>query len=271
MRSCRFLCLFSIVLMLSGCSGLQDILKGDQGSEGPSLSGRWVGHMYLVTQDGVLASDHSGITVTLTAPVSLASTSTSSLPVSVETDASGKFVLPDMVTGLYSLTFSKENYGTLYYYNMSFTGGGDQIWSPYEDTPFNPGMTQIPDFEISTFNLYSKSARHINLEVFANIQNKSRSLVAFWSTSPEVSSQNYMGSSLYYSPLKSFSETGKTTMYFEGNFPSLPIYIQVYPVSPLSGGSEGINLQWPGTYTDPMTNKIVFTSLGTPSEILRID
>jgi hypothetical protein len=268
---CRSLGLFFIVLMLSGCSGLQDMLKGDQGSEGPSLSGRWVGRMYLVTQEGTLAADHSGITVTLTAPISLASTSTSSLPVSVETDASGKFVLPDMVTGLYSLTFSKENYGTLYYYNMSFTGGGDQIWSPYEDIPFNPGMTQVPDFEISTFNLYSKSVGHISLEVFANIQNKSRSLVAFWSTSPEVSSQNYMGSSLPYSSPKSFSETGETMLNFDGNFSSLPIYVQIYPVSPLSGGSEGVNLQWPGTYTDPLTNKIVFTSLGTPSETLRIE
>lgn len=315
----RFSFLFIVFMsigLLSGCSGIQDMLKGDQGEvgatgeqgvtgnvgaqgptggtgeqgptgntgaqgpigetgeqgpEGPALSGRWVGHMYLIGSNGSLQSDHSGVTVTISGPVSLASGSSFS-PVSVQTDSAGKFVVPDMETGLYTLSFSKEGYGTLYYYNQAFTGGGDQSWSAYAGLPLATGMTQVPDFEILEVGFeYPYGGRYISLSVTTNAQNQYRSLMVFWSTSPEVSSQNYMGSSMTSSSETSFDGSGNGSKYFELKTDASPIYVQVYPATPLYFSEGGKSFQWPGTYVDPTDNSLIFTSLGNPSAVLRID
>jgi len=249
----------------------------DQESESAGQTGRWVGHMYLMTQTGEPATDHSGITVTLTAATSLASAGVSSLPASVQTDASGKFVLPDMVTGLYTISFSKENYGTMHYYNMSFTGGGDQAWAPYGHLRLYTGLTPLPDFEISGINLFYSSGSYIYVKIDSDLSNFSedqpRTVVFFWSSSPDVSSQNY--TSFRVSRLQ--SSAGGSVLAFISKYPpfTFPLYIQVYPVS--TGFVNNIDDRYSddfseaGIFRDPIINKLVFASIGAPSATLRID
>jgi hypothetical protein len=313
--------------LLSGCSGIQDMLKGDhgevgatgeqgvtgnvgaqgptgetgeqgptentgaqgpigetgeQGPEGPALSGRWVGHMYLLELDGRLAADHSGITVTLMAPVSLTSVGPS-LPSSVQTDVSGQFVFPEMVTGLYSLSFSKEGYGTTYYYNMSFTGGGDQRWRAYGDIPVDTALIKAPDFQIesiSTTNNQYNSDGTFYVKVATNGAGKNRDVMLFWSTSESVSSQNYMGYRIssvgnYESEMEGFGpgdsvfDLSRNSSY--DNLPAGTLYFKAYPVSHSVYSQEGLSIQWPGIYPDRVTGRLTFTSLGAPSETLIVE
>jgi len=306
----RFSCLFVVLMsvgLLSGCSGIQDMLKGDhgetgeqgptgntgaqgpigetgeQGPEGPALSGRWVGHMYLLELDGRLAADHSGITVTLMAPVSLTSVGPS-LPSSVQTDVSGQFVFPEMVTGLYSLSFSKEGYGTTYYYNMSFTGGGDQRWRAYGDIPVDTALLKAPDFQIesiaTTNNQYDPEGT-FSVKVATNGAGKKRNVILFWSTSEAVSSQNYMGytttpvgnyannNNNVYGPGDSGFYVNRNSSY--DNFPAGTLYFKAYPVSYSVYNQEGLSLNSPGNYADRVTGRLTFTSLGAPSETLMVE
>jgi hypothetical protein len=280
-----------IVLMsmglLSGCSGIQDMLKGDQGETGsageqgvtgnigaqgpagPALSGRWVGHMYLLELDGRLASDHSGITVTLMAPVSLTSVGPS-LPSSVQTDATGQFVFPEMVTGLYSLSFSKEGYGTTYYYNMSFTGGGDQPWGAYGDIPVDTALIKSPDFQIESIsNSFFNFEDRFYIKVNTNALSKVRSVILFWSDSESVSSQNYMG----YRSVK-INADGLAEFYLYDSYDYMPsgdLYFKAYPVSHSIYSQQGLSIQWPGTYSDRVTGRLTFTNLGEPSATLMVE
>jgi len=295
----RFSFLFIVFMsigVLSGCSGIQDMLRGDQGEtgatgaqgvtgnvgaqgptgetgeqgpEGPSLSGRWVGHMYLLELDGRLAADHSGITVTLMAPVSLTSVGPS-LPSSVQTDASGQFVFPEMVTGLYSLSFSKEGYGTTYYYNMSFTGGGDQRWRAYGDIPVDTALIKAPDFQIeSMVNVFS-NYDDFHIVVNTNVLSEVRSVILFWSDSESVSSQNYMGYKSY-----EIYDDGHVDFYIDDSYDNIPpggtVYFKAYPVSHSVYSQEGLSIQWAGIYTDRVTGRLTFTSLGEPSETLMVE
>jgi hypothetical protein len=276
---------FCIALLFSGCGRLNYMLNGDSESssdqeftdtnqELPNTivdggatgqTGRWVGHMYLVTKDGLLATDHSGITVTLTAPTSLASTGISSLPTSVQTDASGKFVFPDMVTGLYTISFSKENYGTMHYYNIPFTGGGDQTWAPYGSLRFYPAITQLPGFEISEVRMNAISFSSfvtISIDVDPLENSPDRAFVCFLSDSPDVSSQNYK---LYFIR----SNTRYPYVVSVGTTLPFPFYIQIYPVSAFNNSLGAFSEA--GVYSDPITNKAVFPSIGNPSATLRID
>jgi hypothetical protein len=313
----RFSFLLIVLLsigLLSGCSGIQDMLKGDQwetggtgnqgvtgnvgaqgpigetggtgnvgaqGPEGPALSGRWVGHMYLLELDGRLAADHSGITVTLMAPVSLTSAGPS-LPSSVQTDVRGQFVFPGMVTGLYSLRFSKEGYGTTYYYNMLFTGGGDQRWRAYGDIPVDTALLKAPDFQIesiATTNEFN-SAGTFYVKVATNGAGKKRNVILFWSTSESVSSQNYIGyrteqvgnyANNYngYGPGDSVFQVDRNASY--DSFPAGTLYFKAYPMSYSVYSQEGLSIQWPGIYADRVTGRLTYTSLGAPSETLRVE
>ena len=325
----RFSFLLIVLLsigLLSGCSGIQDMLKGDQGEtggtgnqgvtgnvgaqgptgetgeqgptgntgaqgpigetgeqgpEGPALSGRWVGHMYLLELDGRLAADHSGITVTLMAPVSLTS-AVLSLPSSVQTDVSGQFVFPGMVTGLYSLRFSKEGYGTTYYYNMSFTGGGDQRWRAYGDIPVDTALLKAPDFQIESIATRNEfnSAGNFSVKVATNGAGKKRNVILFWSTSESVSSQNYIGYTTQrlgnygnnhngYGPGDSGFQVDRNSIY--SNFPAGTLYFKAYPMSDSVYNQKGLSIQWPGIYHDRVTGQLTFTSLGAPSETLRVE
>lgn len=103
--------LLTCLLFAYGCKGSD----GAAGPTGPSLSGSLVGFAYLYDVNGIRATDNSGITVSIEGQTATATT-----------NSAGKWVLPNLQTGIYTLVFSKAGYGTQKTIEFQFTGGGEE-------------------------------------------------------------------------------------------------------------------------------------------------
>ena len=108
-RSSKFACLCVGVWAAVACSG-------NTGPAGPKLSGNWHGYVSLHDEYGVNLTDNSGITVTAL-PTTTNSTSSTA----------GLYTLNNLMTGVYTLSYSGTGYGTFLRPQVAFVGGGDQL------------------------------------------------------------------------------------------------------------------------------------------------
>jgi len=89
--------------------------EGPQGPEGPELRGTLYGFVTLIKANGDQPADRSGVRVS--ADWSWAAT---------QTDSAGEWAFSRAETGIYTLTFSKDGYGTSKEVQVQFVGGGDR-------------------------------------------------------------------------------------------------------------------------------------------------
>lgn len=90
-------------------------LTGPTGPAGPSLSGALSGYIVLVNSDGFQPANRGGVSVSLD-PTSL----------SAQTNSTGKWIIPDVKTGTYNLTYSKSGYGISKSIGTQYVGGNDR-------------------------------------------------------------------------------------------------------------------------------------------------
>lgn len=292
---------FCSLLFLGGCSGLKESLKGDQGATGatgatgetgatgatgatgptgatgatgetgatgatgPNLTGNWVGFLGLVDSKGNTASDFSGITVTVSNPSTLSTLSLSSSKTAV-TNSAGKFVIQNLETGTYTLTFSKSGYGTVTYYNQPYTGGGDIVYSAVPGYIVRTYLSEPGGYTITAASISSVYATGLMLNMQTSLTSSSfgniRYARIFIGTSSQVSSSNYLAT--YVASTTSISgNTMSFSCYFSNAIPQSQMYAIVYPCGP--GYVDGFIT---GYYFDPTTGKNIFTDLGTPSAVI---
>ena len=145
-------------------------------------------------------------------------------------------------------------------------------------------LLKAPDFQIesiaTTNNQYYNPAGTFYVKVATNGAGKKRDVILFWSTSESVSSQNYIGYTT--EPLGNYGNNnngygpGDSGFYVErnssyDNFPAGTLYFKAYPMSYNVYEQKGLSIQWPGIYPDRVTGRLTFTSLGAPSETLRVE
>ncbi len=116
-----------VLLLCIGC----DKFKGDTGPAGPSITGDLIGFSYLYDVDGNHVLDNSGIAV-----------SVDGTNISATSDSSGRWMLPGLNTGTYTIAISKEGYGTEKIIGYPFVGGGQAYFGKLS-------LHQIPSFSIT--------------------------------------------------------------------------------------------------------------------------
>jgi hypothetical protein len=99
-----------VLTLLPGCSGD----TGPQGPAGPALTGSVNGRVIVLTANGTIDPDQSGVTVRIEGS-----------PDSTLTDSLGHWTFTGISTGIYSIRAEKAGYGFTEYPQTQFVGGGD--------------------------------------------------------------------------------------------------------------------------------------------------
>jgi len=273
-----FTCLVLLSLSLTGCSAFKGEAglagpKGDtgaQGEAGPKLKGNWVGYVVLSEANGSLITDKSGVTVTVSNASSL-STSSLTAPISVTTNAEGKFVVRNLENGTYTLTFSKEGFGDMKYFNVGFSGDGDVLYTPLDIFASATALSKQVDFELVTANITSNGGTYIRLKIKTNLTTATfgsfpRTCRVFVGYTSDVSKDNYIYTTTQtFSSVDSQGITPDVYIYLT-NGGGLPSGVTLNAVA-YSSGPGFINSSAgalpTGYYFDPVKNKTIFTSLGS--------
>ncbi len=247
-------------------------IQGPQGPEGPRLTGNWVGYVVLFDTAGRPLSDKSGVTVTVSNPSTLSTASLSS-PKQSTTDANGKFVISNLTTGIYTLTFSKPGYGDMKYYNYQFIGDGDVLFAPANGLYNYVNLVQKSAFEVVSANVTVTGNYYFDFRCKTNLTPDTfgsdlRFVRIFVGYQDNVSSDS---STYFYSDtarISSVDENGEATVSFYVSSDSiLPkgtmLYGSIYSATPTYVRSVDGSYFPAGFYVDPVQNKTIFTTLGT--------
>jgi hypothetical protein len=132
-------------LTLAFCLGC----KGDPGPVGPQgtlLTGNLTGYVVLLDETGQRQIDYSGVTVAVQTPLR-----------STTTDASGRWTLSNLSTGVYTVVLSKPGFGTYKIVSFQFVGGGEV----YASSQF---LIQLPSFSVPAISVNASSTdKRINV------------------------------------------------------------------------------------------------------------
>jgi Carboxypeptidase regulatory-like domain len=238
-------CMFCIGLVsISGCSGSSD-------SSSSSLSGSLAGSVALYLSDATPTTP-SGVTV------SIQGTS-----FSTTTDSSGHWTISGLNQGTYTVIYTKPGYGMSEQQGVQFVGGGtDFLGTVY--------MSQPPPCGIS-LNPFSTVADSIGFQVGFTMSNFSPdcgaiALIAVGENS-NVSAGDpakylYTFTTDYSSPAYLY----KSDLYAAGFKSGTMAYIVAYT---LCQYNEDINGgEYYSSYLDDTTGRTVYTSLGSPSNVI---
>jgi hypothetical protein len=241
-----------LVFCLISCEGPRGP-EGPTGPEGPSLAGDLVGFVTLVDQFGASLTDHSGVTVLIEGTA-----------LSATTDSSGRWMIPAVNTGTYTISFSKSGYGTSKSVGYQFVGGGQVFLGTLTLAP-------IPDFNVSVQTIEAVSLGKDIIILCGDIllspsQEAKRKLRVFLGLNNSVSfePEDYLLQSLCYT-------TEENTKFIS----SMPCYLAdvglinssgtiLYAIVYSSSGDD-----YDSGYTDLNTGKFIYTNLGSsPSEVM---
>jgi len=237
------------LILIVGCKGD----TGPAGSSGPFITGSVSGFVSLVQTDGTLPANQSG------AMVGIQGTS-----LSTTTDSIGKWTINGLTTGTYTVNYSKSGYGSSELADFQFTGG---------DTDFVAKVTlaQPPNFTVA-INPTETIADSNSLYVWytTNVPQKvgyTRVLIAV-GTTPNVNASNpndYLYSATFVSTGTSISEhIYQSDLEYAGFTSGMTVYVVAYPLCYGDAANEY------SSYVDHTTGRTVYTSLGTPSNVISL-
>jgi|GEM_PF-2626624 len=264
-------------LSLAGCSSFNGA-KGDAGTAGatgpagPKLTGNWVGYVALLNSSKAFPADKSDITVTVSNPSTLSSAALSA-PITATTNADGKFVIKNLESGIYTLTFSKTGYADKKVYNAQFIGGGDVLFDGKTSIADNIILISKAGFEVSTVNLTSTASSTLTISCFTNLTpgtfgNTGRHVRIFIGTTNSVSSTP--GTYVYtkdnsFSGVNANGSTSSPLSIYIGSA-GLSTGVTYYAVLYSSGTTElsyGSTYLNPDYYFDPTVSGKIYSSLGS--------
>jgi hypothetical protein len=232
-------------------------LKGPAGPAGPALSGTLSGFTTLINENGARPVDQFGVSVTVDGS-SLTTT----------TDGMGMWSIPNLTTGIYSLTFSKTGYGIGKAIQVQFLGGGERNIG-------NINLCQPPSFVVdSVWTRFPKGGDSNSVFLGVRVSravNGPYRVVFFFSKAPDVSWQPLM-----------YKDFSIENVLFKSGVDSASIRLQ-----PLNFATVGFPFQSGDTvyaapyaatagnnnsgYTDLSTGRTVLTDIDTSSaQVIRI-
>ena len=233
----RLILLCLVIIFLNSCTKKSNTTV----QEYPALPQNVEGFVFLHNEFGQFQQSNAGVTVYL-----------DSTSFTATTDTAGKFTLPNVPAGNYTITYSKSGYGT---YKSSYSDflGGETYQLP---------TTNLYAMPTTTVTGLATQPDTINNNSFIKVSGKlnppgsvaePRNIILFAGSYASVSPNNYTQSVITTSYDTSFSIILNAYPYFSAG---QTIYYVVYGIS----GSS--------TYKDNATGKMVFSAMGaTPSNV----
>jgi Carboxypeptidase regulatory-like domain len=225
--------------------------QGPTGPAGPALSGTLSGFITLINENGQQPADRSGVSVTVDGS-SLTAT----------TDTAGMWAIPNLMTGIYSLTYTKTGYGMAKSQQVQFLGGGNRNIG-------DVNMCQPPSFVVDS--LWTRMPKggdsnsvYIGVQVSTNADGPYR-IAFFFGNTPDVSwmPASYRTVSIENVLLKQGLDTASIRLQpinlatdgfaFESGD---TVYAAAYPATAGTNNSA---------YTDLTTGRTVYTDIDTAS------
>jgi len=233
-----------------GCKGTE----GPAGPAGPALSGTLTGFVQLIQSDGTSPKNQSSVNV------ALEGTSTSVL-----TDSTGKWTIPNLQTGTYTIDYTKTGYGESKTTDRQFIGGATSLVGTVV-------LSQPPNFTVSFDQ--SKTVTDSNSINFALVTNGVTDL-------QECKVLIALGYNSDLSAADPAKYMAASTWDFAADKAAhgAIIYKSDLQVAGFTSGSTisaiayGLNYGFSNffsSYYDPVTNKTVYTALGSPSQIIQV-
>jgi hypothetical protein len=242
-----------IVLSYIFILGCDDTRNNPSGTGNNGLTGNINGFVNLLRSDGSRAPDLSG------AIVNLDGTSLSAI-----TDTNGKWVIPDITAGIYTIKYTKDGYGTYVDMNRQFVGGGNLYFGKIT-------LAQPPDFFVTIDSLKTSSDSNsltvVGVATGMHSAGFYRVLIALGKT-PDISASDPT-KYIYTVPYSGIYNTTVKVNIFQsdlrqaGFISGTQAYVIMYPLS------YGLGTNYTA-YTDQETGRLIYTSLGKPSAILPV-
>lgn len=189
----------------------------------------------------------------------------------VHTDSTGKWIIKDLPQGIYTITFSKDGYGTYKFFGYAFLGGGDDYFS-YDEYSSFAVLYKIPDYsitnisaEIDTIEYYDTTFYNLDISgSLSEVVDGDYEAIAFVGLSEDVSCES--GLHIYYKCANMDYSHSKYSL-------SIDIYHQTYGLG-LQPGTEIYIRSYAGCsggYKNPKTIKKVHTALNpNSSDVIKI-
>ncbi|MDD8018684.1 MAG: carboxypeptidase-like regulatory domain-containing protein, partial [Bacteroidota bacterium] len=235
-----------------GCKGDNgaDGATGLRGAGGPDKVGSIGGYVFLKDTANTFLLDRRGVISSLEGFVSKADTS----------DSTGHWQIDSVVSGTYTVVFSKLGFSTAKNPGLQFVGNGTMY--------SNPTLFQITNFTV-TFLDTMASGDSTTIGFKGNISlngNGNRSVYFFFSSdSNKVTSNNYsyLATALVNQDTTTFTlVVNKTTLTHAGLVSGAPLYITAY----------GMNRAYQSelfTYIDPKTGAKIYPGLSGTAKTLK--
>ncbi len=250
-------------ILIAGCTG-------STGPAGPLLSGSITGVVQLFNADGSMPIDRSGVTVSI--PGTAFSTTTDSL---------GQWALGNLTTGSYTITETKPGYGMSEQQDVQLVSGTVVDAGSNSRTLTQGGdivMAQPPIFSVGidssntvSDTLYVWFTMIGKFDTIANSSTNCFLIVVGQDSSVNGGNPN---SYKYFDIAEITSSLGKhsydyfppTELEYAGFTSGSNAYIIIYPLGVFV---PGYNIPF-SSYYDVATDKFVYTSVGTPSKVIKV-
>lgn len=216
--------IIALFLLLANCQKDEEIITGDI-----------AGKIYIYDQYGIMASDQSGVTVTLFHDTALVATEL--------TDTRGQYGFKDLPYGKYQISLQKNLFIQTWEKKKVFHAGG------YSPTIADYHMYEIPTYELTleSVGYYANDYRLIvhlkfNGDTILPQNSYGMPLRVFAGNSPDVSRDNFVSAGKsYLSDYDLENWLGKSDVYgsiheyeMDQNFAQLKegtIYLRLYPIA----------------------------------------
>jgi len=224
------------------------LLSSCKGSDGPSLSGDIVGFAYLMNSSGVRQPDNSGIRV-----------SVDGFNCADTTNVDGKFILPNLLTGIYNITMTKNGYPAKKLVSIQFVGGGQAFLGTY-------AMGETPNCYVTSLTATSATGA-VNISgTFSSSLPAYKYVRIFFGVNSLVSSEpaKYFN---VYTIMSTGSSTSFTTSISSSNFTSMGIGLgqTIYAKAYID------NYYAYSSYIDYATGRYTYTTMNpTPSNMVSV-
>jgi hypothetical protein len=255
-KKLSFASILTVLMIIVGC-------RGEIGPVGPSLSGSITGTVMLFNSDGSMPVDRSGVTVSIQG---------SSL--STTTDSLGLWTINNVMTGTYTITETKPGYGISEQQGFVFVGGSEN-----DETPNRTyiSLAQPPNFSVvldsvknvtdSAISIWFTMSGSFDTAVDQG-ENDFLVLIGKDSNVNGLMPNSYLYSAFtYLTPypgVDGYNTISASDLKYAGFKSGESVYVVIYPLD--HNASPGPSYS---SYYDIATQKMVYTSLGIPSKVIR--
>ncbi|MBI3260136.1 MAG: hypothetical protein HYZ54_11780 [Ignavibacteriae bacterium] len=238
-----------VIISSSGCKGP----TGLDGAIGSQLKGDIFGYVDIYDVNGKPVIDRHGVYI-----------QTEENLIGSLSDTSGRWTLKDLYAGIYTISANKTGYTKASVSNFQFVGGGNA----YFNSPL--AIIELPSFSIKSISLTGNSTDSLGQQLAIDVNppasnGDTRSFFIVYGKVPTVAI-NTPDALITSQATYTYKTVGSASISLKNVITNLKnnfgmqsgdrAYAVVYPSS--------AHISNVGTYTDPITRKVIFTRFSAP-------